>query len=242
MTMIFAHRGFSGYYPENTMLAFHKAAETACTGIELDVQLSKDGQLVIMHDETLDRTTNGSGYLKDHTLKELKALKVGVNFPNAPEQTIPTLEEYFEFICTTDKITNIELKTGLFEYEDIEDKLVKMVKDFKLEKQIWFSSFNHYTLARIQEIYPAAVCGLLMDTWLIDVAQYAADRRAATVNACSAFCALPGMPASLHAVGVGVQAWTPNEPEIMQKLIANEVDSLITNYPDKAAILLGRSK
>ena len=79
MTMIFAHRGFSGYYPENTMLAFQKTAEESLAdGIELDIQMTKDGELVIMHDETLDRTTNGSGYLKDYTLEELKTLSVGV--------------------------------------------------------------------------------------------------------------------------------------------------------------------
>ena len=89
MVQIFAHRGFSGYYPENTMLAFQKVAEeTVADGIELDIQLTKDGEIVIMHDEMLDRTTNGSGWLKDHTLEELKMLSVGVNgkgfFPPKP--------------------------------------------------------------------------------------------------------------------------------------------------------------
>lgn len=119
MVQIFAHRGFSGYYPENTMLAFQKVAEeTVADGIELDIQLTKDGEIVIMHDEMLDRTTNGSGWLKDHTLEELKMLSVGVNVKGFfPRQTIPTLREYFTWLKTTKLITNIELKTSYFEYE-----------------------------------------------------------------------------------------------------------------------------
>ena len=166
MVQIFAHRGFSGYYPENTMLAFQKVAEeTVADGIELDIQLTKDGEIVIMHDEMLDRTTNGSGWLKDHTLEELKMLSVGVNVKGFfPRQTIPTLREYFTWLKTTKLITNIELKTSYFEYEGIEEKLIAMVKEFGLEDQIWYSSFNHYTIARIKKLMPEAKCGLLTDT------------------------------------------------------------------------------
>ena len=79
--IIFAHRGFSGLYPENTMLAFRKAAEVGCDGIELDVQLTKDGVIVIMHDETIDRTTNGKGNLRDYTYEELCAFDCCGKFP-----------------------------------------------------------------------------------------------------------------------------------------------------------------
>ena len=133
MAKIFAHRGFSAYYPENTMLAFTKVAEETVTdGIELDIQLTKDGEIVIMHDETLDRTTNASGFLKDYTLAELKQLSVGVNFKGfQPRQTIPTLREFFTFLKQTKLIANIELKTGVFEYESIEEKLVALINEFK---------------------------------------------------------------------------------------------------------------
>ncbi|MGM9520147.1 MAG: glycerophosphodiester phosphodiesterase [Phascolarctobacterium sp.] len=242
MTMIFAHRGFSGYYPENTMLAFQKVAEETCAdGIELDIQLTKDGEIVIMHDETLDRTTTGSGWLKDYTLKELKLLSVGINMKGFwPRQTIPTLREYFSWLKTTKLITNIELKTSVFEYEGIEAKLVDLVKEFALEEQVWFSSFNHQTIARLRELLPTAKCGLLTDTWLMNVGAYAASQGAATVNACSFFAAKEGVADDLHAHGVGLQAWTPNDAELMQKLVERGVDSLITNYPDIAAMVIGR--
>lgn len=243
MTMIFAHRGFTGYYPENTMLAFQKAAaETAADGIELDIQLTKDGEIVIMHDERLDRTTNGSGWIKDYPLKELKTLSVGVNVKGFfPRQTIPTLREYFDWFKTTSLITNIELKTGVFEYEGIEAKLAALVGEYNLEKQVWFSSFNHYSLANLKKLLPNAQCGLLMDTWLMNVGAYAASQGAATVNACSYFCCKEGVVEDLHAHGVGLQAWTPNDAQLMKKLVDRGVDSLITNFPDIAAKVTGRA-
>lgn len=242
MVQIFAHRGFSGYYPENTMLAFQKVAEeTVADGIELDIQLTKDGEIVIMHDEMLDRTTNGSGWLKDHTLEELKMLSVGVNAKGFfPRQTIPTLREYFTWLKTTKLITNIELKTSYFEYEGIEEKLIAMVKEFGLEDQIWYSSFNHYTVARIKKLMPEAKCGLLTDTWLMNIGEYAASQGAASVNARTYFCAKEGVAADLHAHNIALQAWTPNDAEMMQELVDAGVDVLITNYPDIAAKVLGR--
>ena len=242
MVQIFAHRGFSGYYPENTMLAFQKVAEeTVADGIALDIQLTKDGEIVIMHDEMLDRTTNGSGWLKDHTLEELKMLSVGVNVKGFfPRQTIPTLREYFTWLKTTKLITNIELKTSYFEYEGIEEKLIAMVKEFGLEDQIWYSSFNHYTVARIKKLMPEAKCGLLTDTWLMDIGEYAASQGAASVNARTYFCAKEGVAADLHAHNIALQAWTPNDAEMMQELVDAGVDVLITNYPDIAAKVLGR--
>lgn len=242
MVQIFAHRGFSGYYPENTMLAFQKVAEeTVADGIELDIQLTKDGEIVIMHDEMLDRTTNGSGWLKDHTLEELKMLSVGVNVKGFfPRQTIPTLREYFTWLKTTKLITNIELKTSYFEYEGIEEKLIAMVKEFGLEDQIWYSSFNHYTVARIKKLMPEAKCGLLTDTWLMNIGEYAASQDAASVNARTYFCAKEGVAADLHAHNIALQAWTPNDAEMMQELVDAGVDVLITNYPDIAAKVLGR--
>lgn len=242
MVQIFAHRGFSGYYPENTMLAFQKVAEeTVADGIELDIQLTKDGEIVIMHDEMLDRTTNGSGWLKDHTLEELKMLSVGVNVKGFfPRQTIPTLREYFTWLKTTKLITNIELKTSYFEYEGIEEKLIAMVKEFGLEDQIWYSSFNHYTVARIKKLMPEAKCGLLTDTWLMNIGEYAASQGAASVNTRTYFCAKEGVAADLHAHNIALQAWTPNDAEMMQELVDAGVDVLITNYPDIAAKVLGR--
>lgn len=242
MTKLFAHRGFSGRYPENTMLAFQKVAEeTLADGIEMDVQLTKDGEVVIMHDELLDRTTNASGYLKDYTLAELKQLSVGVNFKGfLPRQTIPTLREYCEWVKTTNLITNIELKTSVFEYDGIEQKVLDIVKEYGLEDRMNYSSFNHYTCQRMKELAPDCEIGLLMDTWICNCGAYAVSQKAATVNGSTYFCSKPGIADELHAVGVKMMAWTPNTREAMQALIDNNVDVIITNYPDLGAEVLGR--
>ena len=97
MSKVFAHRGWSGKYPENTMLAFEKAIELGVDGIELDVHMSGDHQLVIIHDETVDRTCNGKGFVKDMTVEQLKALDASAGFMGVYGKTeIPTLREYME--------------------------------------------------------------------------------------------------------------------------------------------------
>ena len=120
---VYAHRGYSGKYPENTMLAFRKAAETGCDGIELDVQLTKDGKIVVIHDETVDRTTTGTGRVKDYTYEELIKLDAaklfGGKYGFCP---IPSFEEYCQWAAGQDLVTNIEIKTGVYYYEGLEEK------------------------------------------------------------------------------------------------------------------------
>lgn len=244
MTMIIAHRGFNGYYPENTMLAFQKVAEeTVADGIELDVQLSKDGEVVIMHDETLDRTTNGTGYLKDYTLEELKVFSVGVDRKGLfPRQAIPTLREYLAWLKTTSLMTNIELKTSIFEYEGIEKKVLDLVKEFGLEDRIIYSSFNHYTIKRIQALKPDAKVGLLVEDWIYNAGKYCKDFGAISLNPLKQYALKPGMCDELHEYGIQCMAWTPNTFEELQTLVDNHCDVLITNFPDRAAKVLGRTK
>ena len=97
MTEVWCHRGYSGRYPENTMLAFQKAVETGAEGIELDVQLTRDGEVIVLHDETLDRTTDGTGPVAQMDLKTLQTYNAGKKFPEFGAQTVPTFREYLEF-------------------------------------------------------------------------------------------------------------------------------------------------
>ena len=144
MTKNFAHRGFSGKYPENTLLAFEKAVEAQTDGIELDVQLTKDGEIVIIHDETIDRTTNGKGLVVDYTYEELEKFDASYIYTGQfGFNKIPTLREYFNLIKDTNIITNIELKTGINEYQGIEEKVYNLIKEFQLEDRVIISSFNH---------------------------------------------------------------------------------------------------
>ena len=126
---VYAHRGYSGRYPENTMMAFRKAAETGCDGIELDVQLTKDGVVVVIHDEKIDRTTDGAGYVKDYTSEELRKFNAAVLFPEVTDfQSVPTFDEYCAWVAGTGLVTNIEIKTGKYYYEEIEKKTLEIVR------------------------------------------------------------------------------------------------------------------
>ncbi|MEG0540748.1 MAG: glycerophosphodiester phosphodiesterase [Angelakisella sp.] len=235
MATIFAHRGFSGRYPENTMLAFEKMLETGCAGTELDVQMTKDGELVIIHDETLERTTNGHGLVKDHTLAQLRELTADATYAGkVPPQKIPTLREYFTFIQDTGLITNIELKTSIFQYPGIEQATIDMVHEFGLEDRVWFSSFNHYTILRCKEICPTLSYGLLINCWIKDIGAYAQKLGATTVNAETEFLLEQEIVDDLHAHGIGAQAWTVNRPEQVKQLVETGVEYIITNFPDMA--------
>ncbi|XCA83992.1 glycerophosphodiester phosphodiesterase [Exiguobacterium mexicanum] len=143
--LIYAHRGYSAKYPENTISAF-KAALPHVDGIELDVQLTRDGRLVVIHDETVDRTTNGSGFVKDMTLRQLRLLRTESG------ERIPTLEEVLVLIEPSDVTLNIELKTDQFDYEGIEYLTWLAVTEFKLEQRVVFSSFNPDTLVRLRDV------------------------------------------------------------------------------------------
>jgi len=107
---VWAHRGASGYAPENTLPAFALAVEQGADGVELDIQLTKDGQIVVIHDETIDRVSNGSGWVKDYTLSQLKKFNFNKTFPEYGFVTIPTLEEVYDLLKDTGLTVNVELK------------------------------------------------------------------------------------------------------------------------------------
>ena len=111
-TKVWAHRGASAYAPENTLEAFLLAAEQGADGVELDVQLTKDGEMVVVHDEEIDRVSDGSGFVKDYTLAELKNLNFNKTHPEYQNVKIPTLREVYEALKPTGMTINVELKTA----------------------------------------------------------------------------------------------------------------------------------
>ncbi len=160
---IWAHRGCSQRYPENTQLAFEKALELKdLTGIKLDVQLTRDGELVVIHDERVDRTTEGIGFVKDYTLSELKRLHIYAD--EGPSQTILTMEEVFNLVAERLKTglkLNIELKTSVFPYTGIEEKLVELVHKKGGADQVVYSSFYALSLEKIRRLEPKAEIAVL---------------------------------------------------------------------------------
>ncbi|MGI1820858.1 glycerophosphodiester phosphodiesterase [Exiguobacterium sp. TRN 1102] len=178
--LIYAHRGYSANYPENTLSAF-EAALPYVDGIELDVQLSKDGRLVVIHDETVDRTTNGTGWVKDMTLQELRQLKID------GYERIPTLEEVLGLIERSNVTLNIELKTDQYAYPGIERLAWFAVDEFELGDRVVFSSFNRETLVRMRDVAPVARLAVLTLTGESDTVSFAETIRAEAIHAQAEF-------------------------------------------------------
>ena len=160
---IWAHRGCSQCYPENTITAFEKAMYIpGLSGVELDIQLTSDGELMVIHDERVDRTTDGIGFVRDMTLKEIRSLHIHNGFGAA--ERIPTMREVFELLVPSLKRglrLNIELKTGNYSYPGIEMKIVDMVYEFDVAAAIVYSSFYAESLVRLQRLVPDAEMGIL---------------------------------------------------------------------------------
>ncbi|MCM1182651.1 MAG: hypothetical protein NC337_04665 [Roseburia sp.] len=160
---IWAHRGCSQRYPENTMLAFEKAmAIKNLEGIELDIQLTKDGQLVVIHDERVDRTTEGIGFVREYTLPEIRKLHIYAD--DNPCQCIPTMEEVFDLLGPRLKDglkLNIELKNSVWPYEGMEELIVEEVHKRGLQNAVVYSSFNAKSLAKIRALDADAEIGIL---------------------------------------------------------------------------------
>lgn len=166
---IWAHRGCSQRYPENTLLAFEKAAMIdGLAGIELDIQMTKDGRIVVCHDEKIDRTTDGTGELRNYTLEELGSFNIEAG--NGRYEKIPTIEAVLDLLedrMKTGMKLNIELKNSRFPYMGMEEKIVTLIHKRGLQKQVVYSSFNASSLERLRTLESDAEIGIL-DTKVSD--------------------------------------------------------------------------
>ncbi|MCQ2479658.1 MAG: glycerophosphodiester phosphodiesterase [Clostridia bacterium] len=233
MTKNIAHRGFSGKYPENTMLAFKKAIEAGADGIELDVHFTKDKELVIIHDETIDRTTDGTGEVESFTYEELSKFNAYGRFEGQFDfQKIPTLREYFELVKPVEGfITNIELKTGINEYPGIEEAVLKLIDEFSLRDRIIISSFNHFSVMRFKAIAPDMQCGFLEESRIIDFGAYAKKYNVEFVHPLYK-CLTEDVFEEIYSNGIGINTWTVNDEESVRFLVKNNVNAVIGNFPD----------
>ena len=235
MTENFAHRGFSAAYPENTMLTFQKAAEAGCHGIEMDLHLTADGVLVVIHDETLERTTGSAGWVGDTSFARLRQLDASYRFAGENKKNpIPALEEVLEWCKGTDLRLNLELKTNVREYPGIEQKTVDLITCMGMERRVILSSFNHYTLLRCKEIAPSIPCGALVESWIVDFGAYLHKLGLECAHPLHHYLTDENM-AKLKKQGLRVHTWTVNQPEQMRRLIRLGADILITNHPDVLA-------
>ena len=231
MTINFAHRGYRAMYPENTLLAFRKAIEAGCDGIELDIQLSKDGELVVTHDEDLWRTTGYDGAVRDMTLAGLRALDAGGG------ERIPLLSEYFELITGMPgmdhpPITNIELKNSEVSYDGMEEKALALVRERGVENRVVFSSFNHESVIKLKKLAPEIPCGFLC-SGKPDIDALAALMRDTGVDFLHPDIASIDSQFIEAAArrGIRLNIWTVNDEPTMRRLIEQGAHGIFTDDP-----------
>lgn len=230
---VMAHRGYSGEYPENTMLAFEEAAKTGVDGIELDVQLTKDGQVVVIHDERIDRTTDGTGWVKDYIYEDLKKFNAAkVKGDQFGFQHIPAFEEYCAWAKNQDLFTNVELKTGVIYYPEIEEKTLEIIHRYGLEERIIFSSFNHLSILKMKELVPEIPCGALVGNKGLKYAGFYCKRFGFEFYHPDFATLTQEDVRECREHGIGVNAWTVNDMGGLEKLVEWDCEGIITNYPD----------
>jgi len=234
-TLIQAHRGASYFRPENTLEAFAAAIEQGADGIELDVHLSKDGEIVVAHDEKLERVSDGTGHINDYTLKELKLFNFGKLFPDISSCKIPTMSEVFSLVKPSALTLNIELKTTEYQYPDLCEKLIALAREYSMKDRIIYSSFNHYSLQEIKKIEPNARIGLLYQMGMVDPWVYADYLGAYAIHPhYYIISALPETVDRCHENGVKVNVWTVDKDDAIEQMLKSGVDGIITNRPDIA--------
>jgi glycerophosphoryl diester phosphodiesterase len=236
--LILGHRGASQYAPENTLSAFKLAMDQGADGVELDVTLSADGVPVVIHDDSLDRTTNGHGPVRLQSLAALKRLDAGYpgRFANQfPQERIPTLAEVFTSL-SPQAIINVELKHDRSPGRELAGRVVALIHEHAMARRVLISSFQFSSLRRVKALDPRLPVGLLYSSALMGprLARCLAGALPHEAHHPSQDHLTTERAAWYHAQGWRVNAWTVNDEGDLRRLAAAGVDGLITNRPDVA--------
>lgn len=224
---LYAHRGVMARYPENTMSAFRAAVDAKADGIEADVHMTKDGELVLIHDETIDRTTDGHGQVASMRLSELRRVNAGVPFD--VEDRIPTLEELLDLCRGTSLRLNLEVKTDIERYPGIEERLMDAIGNQRLPvEQVVFSSFNHMTLNRLQKLAPEFERAVLLAQPLYDLVAYC-EKVGATAVHPHVRTLTDDEILQLHEVGLAVRPYTVKTVADLERFRRLGVDAVFVN-------------
>lgn len=231
--VIFAHRGACAHAPENTLAAFELAIAQQADAIELDVKLSSDGQVVVHHDATVDRTTNGHGHVRDLKLADLRALDAGSSFSQTFHgEKIPTLDEVFEGLGKRTLI-NVELTNYTTPGDQLVETVCMLVKKHKVQKHVLFSSFFASNLSKAKSFLPDVPCGLLAYPGLLGT--WARSFGFAFGKYQALHPALKDMSqqqvARVHRLSRRVHVWTVNAEQDMVRLFGWRVDGIFTDDP-----------
>jgi glycerophosphoryl diester phosphodiesterase len=237
--LIYAHRGASGHCPENTMEAFRKALKHRADGIELDVQLTRDEQVVVIHDHFLDRTTDGSGPVQQYTLQELQQFNAGTWFhPRFQQVCIPSFEEVCAFLAPTSLRLIVELKNFFLPQPGLEEKVLDLLRHYHLTERTIISSFNFDSLLQIKKLDGRQTTALLYvgnlkEPWVIAKRYRTQELHAPRDVVNRSFMK------KARREGFPVLAWTVNGPRRLRELFAMKVDGVVTNYPLRARKIRG---
>jgi glycerophosphoryl diester phosphodiesterase len=235
MVEIIGHRGAAGTYPENTMVSFMACEKLGADGIELDVQLTKDGEIVVIHDETINRTTNGKGYVKDYTLNELKKFDASYNFNGQKfdDCTIPTLIEVFEWAKGNNFSINVELKNDKIEYHGLEERVINLIRKYEMEKRVVLSSFNHKSMLKFYLMAPDIETAVLYNKRNKEPWKIAEDYKARAIHPNYRIITDELIEKTLSH-NISVRPYTVNDPTIMKTLIDDKCTAIITDFPELA--------
>ncbi|HUO65451.1 MAG TPA: glycerophosphodiester phosphodiesterase family protein [Terriglobales bacterium] len=246
-TLLAAHRGGSLLWPENSLLAFRNAVALGADFIEFDVHLSRDGEVMVIHDATLDRTTTGSGPVKDRTAAELKAFRLKDRSGVVTQEAIPTLDEVVAVAAQGRRRMLLEIKTdpSKARYPGIEEKVLAILDRHAMAPSTIVMSFEAPTWRRVRELRPDIATCALYSARMLSGSSLAAELetlRAAGVGfiAVERTAVDAGAVAQAQQAGIGLGAWTANDPADMKRLIGAGVGILITDQPDAAKTLLKR--
>ncbi len=229
---IFAHRGASGHAPENTMEAFKLAYEMGADGIELDVQLTSDNELVVTHDEDIERTSNGKGLVMNKTYFELCGYDFGSWYSDEfVGVKIPKLGEVLDWIKTNSMELNIEIKTMPAWYnKKLTQRVFGEVKNSGIEDRIIISSFDHQAILDMRELSSSIKTAALYESNILHPWEYCEKY---SINCIHPYylCATKSLVESCHSNNIEVNVWTVNDIKEALKLKKMGVDCIITNYP-----------
>jgi len=233
---VVAHRGASGYAPENTLAAFRSAVELGAKFIETDLQLSRDSRFVAIHDDTLDRTTNGRGPVHALTLAELRELDAGSWFgPEFAGEHIPTLDEILRFSRECDVVFYLEIKpAGAW---GVEHALVGALREAQEAARAVVLSFDPSVLGAVRRLEPTLMTGLLFNRGSNDVVERALELGARQLAPRGDLVTLE-LVAAARRSDLQVVTWTINDPSQMRALAAAGVDGIMTDYPDRLVAVL----
>lgn len=236
---VIAHRGGRKWAPENTMSAFRKSLTAGCDGIELDIHRCSTGELVVIHDDDVQRTTNGVGLVKDITYAELQRLDAGSWFDKSFKgERIPLLKDVLDLIQGK-LVLNIEIKNCPVDYPGIDDDLLEMLSTYPHKETIIISSFDHQVIRKIHTKTSQYKLALLADALFVDLKDYAAKVGTTIWHPC--FGSLrPEAVADAHASGLKVNAWTVNTAREWSQGVAMGLDGIVTDDPEGLKTFLGR--